>query len=113
MGSREEEEIEWNELINDPQRLAQWNSMRKKRNNTEAKPQEFFLGNYVKDSKPSVAVGNVVLKAWIFTIVVCALIMGAIFLSDPSEFSDPKPERQCTTIEVNGEAVDTCEYLVP
>jgi len=41
------------------------------------------------------------------------LIMGAIYISDPSGFSDPEPERQCTTIEVNGEAVDTCEYLVP
>ena len=113
MGSREEEESEWNELINDPKRLAQWRAMRTEGTIPEPKAQEFFLGNYVKNSKPMAVVGNAVLKIWIFIIVVCALIMGAIYISDPSGFSDPEPERQCTTIEVNGEAVDTCEYLVP
>jgi hypothetical protein len=113
MGRQEDEEIEWNELINDPERFEQWNSMRTKRMKPEVQKEEFHLGDYVKSPKSSFSFGESLLKMWLYSIVAIGLIIGTISLINPSESSDPKPGNQCTTVEHNGEAIDTCEYLTP
>jgi hypothetical protein len=69
--------------------------------------------NYLSSTHPIAVFGRFILSLWIMIIALCALIVGGIFLVSPEEFSSPERDITCTTVEHNGEAIDTCDYLVP
>jgi hypothetical protein len=69
--------------------------------------------NYLSSKSPVAVFGRFILSVWIAIIVICGLIIGGIFLVSPENFSTPKHDTTCTTVEHNGEAIDTCDYLTP
>jgi hypothetical protein len=74
----------------------------------------WLKGNSYSASKNPVAIfGRFILSLWVAIIALTGIVMGVIFLSDPSGFSPPKPKPDCITVEINGEARDSCEYLYP
>ncbi len=69
--------------------------------------------SYSASKSPMAIVGRFILSLWVAIIALTGIVMGAIFISDPTGFSPPKPTRECSIVEVNGEARDTCEDLYP
>lgn len=70
-------------------------------------------GNYLSSSNPVAVFGRFLLSVWIMIIAICALIVGGIFLFNPEDFFTPERDKTCITVERDGEAIDTCDYLVP
>ena len=68
---------------------------------------------YGTSKNPFAMLGKFILSVWIATITFCALIIAGIFITDPGAFSEPETDQTCQTVEYNGEAIDTCEYLTP
>lgn len=66
-----------------------------------------------QSKNPFTIFGRFILSIWIGIIAFFAVGMGLVFLSDPSSFSKPKPDQNCTVVEYNGGAIDTCDYLSP
>ena len=69
--------------------------------------------SYSASKNPVVIFGRFILSLWVAIIAITGIVMGAIFLSDPAGFSPPKPKVTCQTVEINGEARDSCEGLYP
>lgn len=68
---------------------------------------------YLASKNPITVFGRFILSLWIAIIGFCALIMAGIFITDPGAFTAPEKDQTCRTVEYNGEAIDTCEYLTP
>lgn len=69
--------------------------------------------NLLSSKHPLAIFGRLILSLWVTIIAICALIIGGIFLVSPEDFSSPERTNSCTTLEHNGEAVDTCDFLLP
>jgi hypothetical protein len=67
----------------------------------------------LSSTNPGAVIGRLILSAWISIIAICALIVGGIFVVHPESFSTPKHDTTCFTVEHNGEAIDSCEFLTP
>lgn len=79
-----------------------------------AKFTRWVKGEGILANKNSIFVfGRIILSLWIVTLCIVALIVGLVFISNPEGFLNEKPKKDCFTVEVNGEAVDSCEYLTP
>jgi hypothetical protein len=68
---------------------------------------------YLTSKNPITVFGRFILSFWIAVIGLCGLIMAGIFITDPGAFSEPETDQTCRTVEYNGEAIDTCDYLTP
>ena len=68
---------------------------------------------FLASKNPVVIFGRFILSLWVTILLLTGLIIGGIYLSDPNGFSPPKDEVECTIVEHNGEAIDTCEFLAP
>jgi hypothetical protein len=68
---------------------------------------------YLTSKNPINVFGRLILSLWIAIIGLCALIIAGIFITDPGAFIEPEKDQTCQTVEYNGEAIDTCEYLAP
>ena len=66
---------------------------------------------YLASRNPLVILGRIIISIWISILAISALVMGGMFLTHPGDFNDPAPDKECITVEHNGEAIDTCEYL--
>jgi hypothetical protein len=68
---------------------------------------------YLASKNPITVLGRFILSLWIAIIGLCGVIIAGIFISDPGSFSEPERDQTCQTVEYNGEAIDTCDYLTP
>ena len=62
---------------------------------------------------PLFVLGRMMLSLLIFIQLISAAIVGIVFILNPDGFVNEDPKKECFTVEVNGEGVDSCEYLIP
>jgi hypothetical protein len=70
-------------------------------------------GSYSSSKNPVALFGRFILSLWVAIIAVTGIIMGIIFLSDPTGFSPPKYKPVCGTIEIDGQRIDICDDILP
>ena len=69
--------------------------------------------DFLRNKNPIKVFGRFILSLWIAIIALCALIVAGIFIANPDAFTEPKKDQTCRTVEYDGVAIDTCEYVTP